>query len=371
MTDLLKPQATTPAARRKDHRGLTHLSRFEVVHYRGLDGFTLQKVAPVNLITGVNGVGKTALLEGLWLFHGRHNASLLWNANVLRRTAGAVADPVSELTRAGAIEMRGSENGSEHTFQTHMERPDPSPGADRAPPGGEPQGLPVPLVARQRTVLDGREANGALHIVATPEGQVARSGAAPPSRRPTGVLQGATREVSLTDEELEWFSDIVRAGHRDEIARVLRLVAPEASDLQVLIDRSRKPYLSVLLPDGDDRPIQDMGAGFARLCRLVFGGFTARGGILLVDEIENGLHHSILPSLWKHLRTLIQQWSVQLFVTTHSAECLDAAMEAFEDRPTDLAVHSLYRRAKNGTTGAATYTGDALTGAQSLDLELR
>ena len=56
---------------------MIHLSSFEAVHYRGIDGLSLPKLNQVNLITGVNGVGKTALIEAIWLFMGRYNSRLL------------------------------------------------------------------------------------------------------------------------------------------------------------------------------------------------------------------------------------------------------------------------------------------------------
>ena len=53
---------------------MTFLNSFEAVHYRGIDGLSFPHLARANLITGVNGVGKTAVLEAMWLFTGRYNA---------------------------------------------------------------------------------------------------------------------------------------------------------------------------------------------------------------------------------------------------------------------------------------------------------
>ena len=58
---------------------MTFLTSFQVVHYRGIDRLSLPALTPANLVTGVNGIGKTALLEAMWLFTGRHNPMLLWN----------------------------------------------------------------------------------------------------------------------------------------------------------------------------------------------------------------------------------------------------------------------------------------------------
>ena len=47
-----------------------------------------------------------------------------------------------------------------------------------------------------------------------------------------------------------------------------------------------------------------------------------KGGVLLIDEIENGLHHSALQVLWKALLLISEQHDVQVFATTHSWECI-------------------------------------------------
>ena len=86
---------------------MTFLNSFEAVRYRGIDGLSLPHLASANLITGVNGVGKTAALEAMWLFTGRYNTSLLWNANV-QRSNKPVLDPVARLAK-DALELRGSE----------------------------------------------------------------------------------------------------------------------------------------------------------------------------------------------------------------------------------------------------------------------
>ena len=46
-------------------------------------------------------------------------------------------------------------------------------------------------------------------------------------------------------------------------------------------------------------PLPVMGEGMTKIASLVLAIATAKGGIVLVDEIENGLHHSVLPKVWE------------------------------------------------------------------------
>ncbi len=87
--------------------------------------------------------------------------------------------------------------------------------------------------------------------------------------------------------------------------------------------------------------------------------------------MENGLHHLVLEEVWSHVRVWMRQWDVQLVATTHSDECIRAAMAMFEDAPDELAVHKLYRHSETGKVEAATFTAEALEGARDLGLETR
>ena len=99
---------------------MTFLTSFQVVHYRGIDGLSLPALTRANLVTDVNGVGKTALLEAMWLFTGRHNPTLLWNANV-QRSNNPVLNPVARLSR-DRLELHGVENGSHHELRTTFDK---------------------------------------------------------------------------------------------------------------------------------------------------------------------------------------------------------------------------------------------------------
>ena len=69
------------------------------------------------------------------------------------------------------------------------------------------------------------------------------------------------------------------------------------------------------------------------------------GGMLLIDEIENGLHHSTLEDVFSTLYVLAEEFDVQVVATTHSLECFRAArfaLDKFGDEA--FAYHRLDRR---------------------------
>lgn len=48
----------------------------------------------------------------------------------------------------------------------------------------------------------------------------------------------------------------------------------------------------------------------------------ARGGILLVDEIDTGIHYSVMESMWRLVCSTANRLDVQVFATTHSHDCV-------------------------------------------------
>ena len=54
--------------------------------------------------------------------------------------------------------------------------------------------------------------------------------------------------------------------------------------------------------------------------------------VVLIDESENGLHHSVLEVVWAGLAATAEQLNIQIFAATHSRECFVAAQRAFAER---------------------------------------
>ena len=205
----------------------------------------------------------------------------------------------------------------------------------------------------------------------TPSGSVLHASPDVPDGRFGCVIETARFQHAIPSDYHARYSDLVREGRKKELIKAIGLVAPNVEDMEILTDEGREPYLSIAISGERPRPLYDLGGGAVRLARLLIGFFVSQGAILLSDELENGLHHSAQREVWDRTRQWIEQWNVQLFATTHSAEFINAAIDAFSDCPEDLSIHKLYRNENTGKPEAATFTGDALEGARGLDLEIR
>ncbi len=350
---------------------MVQLNSFSVGRYRGIDGLSLPRLSKANLITGANGVGKTALIEAMWLFTGRYDPSLLWNIN-LHRTQIGLANPILRLA-GGDLELCGVENGVRHSLSFRFEKIDGRSPTERIS-GTMPEDLKnlPPAVGLIRTHLDGKPVKGdSDNIHVTPSGSVFYASPNVPAGRNGCVIESTRLQHETPDEYLGRYSALVREGRKKDLTSAICLVAPNVEDVEILADGRGASYLSVTTRGDHPRPLHDLGGGAVRLVRLLIGFFASQGAVLLADELENGLHHSTQREIWDKARQWMNQWNVQLVATTHSAEFIDAAIDAFSDRPEDLSIHNLYRNRKTGQPEASTFTGDSLVGARGLDLEVR
>ncbi len=351
---------------------MTFLNSFEAVRYRGIDGLSFPRLARANLITGVNGIGKTAVLEAMWLFTGRYNTSLLWNANV-QRSNKPVLDPVARLTK-GALELRGTEDGSCHSLKTVFQKVADIDDPRNMPVAPTPENpfMAPPIVGHIYTEMDGKSPKkGVGGMRGTPWGSVAFENQKAPTEKASCTILGTRFPVEIHNEALQQYSDMVRASHKRDFTNAINLILPKVRDVEILADEFGEPYLSAVTTEDVQLPLYALGGGVARLSQLFLGCFTSRGGVLYADELENGLHHSVFEEVWIHAREWMRQWNVQLVATTHSDECIRAAMAAFEDATDELAIHKLFRNAETGRIEATTFTGEALEGARELNLETR
>ena len=115
-----------------------------------------------------------------------------------------------------------------------------------------------------------------------------------------------------------------------------------------------------------------MGDGLHRVLDVILRLVAVQDGFLLIDEFENGLHYSIHEKLWHLIFTVATERNVQVFVTTHSDDCVKAF--------TRVSLQSeekgvLYRLVRPETPEQAhfvrRYSEETLEEAEEADVEVR
>lgn len=139
----------------------------------------------------------------------------------------------------------------------------------------------------------------------------------------------------------ERFGNLEVKKAENDIIKMLQIIA---HDLNRLAVRLTAGIPTIYADIGIEKmiPLPLMGDGIARLLRIALAITDASKGIVLIDEIENGLHYTIMKNVWKAIAYIARKYSCQVFATTHSRECIQAAHEAFtEDKKYDFLLHRL------------------------------
>ena len=116
-------------------------------------------------------------------------------------------------------------------------------------------------------------------------------------------------------------------------------------------------------------PMPQLGHGFARLFAIYSELFVTNSDLALIDEIENGIHYSALPTVFRGIREIAESKDVQSMITTHSWECVRAACEVFKDKPEDFQAIRLERDGDNIV--AVCIPGDRVLRMVEQDMEIR
>ena len=119
-------------------------------------------------------------------------------------------------------------------------------------------------------------------------------------------------------------------------------------------------------------PLQSLGDGALHLSGVALALTNSRDGFLLIDEAENGIHHSVQRDYWRMVFETAQANNVQVLATTHSFDCLRGFAQAMTDcEEVDGALVRLER--ENGTLCAVEYSERNIKAAakQRIGIEMR
>ena len=137
------------------------------------------------------------------------------------------------------------------------------------------------------------------------------------------------------DEDLTAYELMLRSdGTEQKFESLLKVLAPHLQSVRSLPagpNDQRALYAHTGL--GQAIPLALLGNGVNRLSAIYSRTLGSKAKIVLIDEIENGLHHSALVELWKGLKELSDKEGTQIFATTHSMECIAAASQIFGASP--------------------------------------
>jgi hypothetical protein len=365
------------------------LRTLRITNFRGLREFAMSGLGRVNLLVGTNNCGKTSVLEAIHMLSAPGSLAPLWRAQVRR---GEVAGSTSERPIAVAHLLHGHELAEGRGFSVVSE-------GDLGP-----QELVASIIARKLTRRDSDddEDDDAGDTAAAPEAlapmalELHWSGESPqrvrlPITRGGGLrdrttLSSRVGEVSDTrgallfiategltgDGIISMFESVVLTPDEETVLQALRTIEPAIERIASVGTYARHSSRDVrgglaMMVAGQRIPIGSMGDGIWRLLGIALALVRARGGVLLVDEIDTGLHYSVLVDMWRLVFETARSLDVQVFATTHSRDCYEALAAVTEAGRAEISL----QRIERGRTEAISFTEAEIQQAAERGLEVR
>lgn len=316
---------------------------FSVRHFKGLESIDLEGLGSFNILVGANDVGKTTVLEALFLLTGLSNLQLpvkIQNRrNFIVQTSDDLAyffcrldtDKPIELFAKSAQEQRWlsisvAESNAPQEVAVQRVR-DGGNGVDAQQVHGEAtETLPLSSVVPGPSVLryDG--------VIETPKGKPAFSAELKVLSAadiqitpvPDGEKMIIPARIFGTTAEYDGqpIADVVVNKKEGELLEILRRINPR---IERIGTRGNSAYLDV----GLDKmiPLNMFGSGMIRAANILGYCLSGNVKVLLIDEIENGLHYKGIVPLLKALLILSAREDIQIFATTHSLAILEDLQE--------------------------------------------
>lgn len=127
------------------------------------------------------------------------------------------------------------------------------------------------------------------------------------------------------------FDKTIIARKKKILLSMLRRIEPRLEDMHSLLPDGEQRIYVELEGDGDALPLPQLGHGFSRLVYLYCSLLVTDAKLALIDEVENGIHYSSLPTLFQGIQDIAANNNVQTLMTTHSWDCIKAAYKTFAD----------------------------------------
>ena len=356
--------------------------------YRGFARYQMHDLGRVNLLVGRNNSGKTTVLEALYLLGTAGDPVGLWD-NCVRR-GEIFRDPrlpesrleadVShlfhghDLTAASYISVTPDAHEAEGlsiSVNERVPRPrdeDFAVEATEAPPGGSRLSLSIRAANAGRMV--NLSARGGLEFdMAVMFSQMAR----PREAKSIRLVQFVSTQGVSTADLVRLWDEVQLAGDESLVVAMLKAIDPAIEDIRSLASAAtagpREGFVVRCANESRRLPLGSLGDGVWRMLTLAVVLARCKGGMLLVDEIDTGLHHTVMADMWRLVYDAAERLDIQVFATTHSEDCVYSLASICRDdeNASDVTV----QRIEAGRAKSVAYSETEIRAAAEHRIEVR
>jgi AAA15 family ATPase/GTPase len=305
------------------------LENLKIENFRGFESFELQQLGRVNLLVGQNNSGKTSILEAIQLLCSKTKLQSFYG---IMSNRGEYSDSDESGSISRPVDIR-------HLFHGHEIKQD-SQFSISGKDGYIWEKLVVLIEVDQNYNSEKKISN---NIYSDELNKEKDNEALKPNItwfntteqknhdnqkdlleiKPTKT-QFVTPFSLNSSEMVRIFEKFVLKPEEKVIEEAVRIIEPSIERIAAVSSTivSNRGGFAILRSDNHQRvPIGSLGDGTWRMLGLALAIVNVKDGVLLVDEIDTGLHFTAMSKMWKLIWETAKRLNVQVFATTHNSDC--------------------------------------------------
>lgn len=342
-------------------------NKIEIERFRGIASASINGFRQINLFFGKNNCGKSSLLECLFLASGVSNPLLPIHVNLMRGY---------NKTRLNDLKLDFYNLDS--TYPIHI-RLDNDETRDLKINLFEQNQNNISINADDANILSNLEEgeyglNFDFEINGKPFESQLRFGSAKSTDATRNVSSKYTESLRCIylspkydfSASIQGLKNILQNKDEHFIVEGLKIIEPRVKDFiftdkEMLVDVGLSKRI----------PVNMMGDGARKIVSLLTAIYDCKDGALLVDEISNGFHHSVMCNLWKVLINASIRNNTQLFITTHDTDSIKGLRDAALDKYNDIVAAFKLLKTSDDELKSYHYSLESLDYSINQEIEVR
>jgi AAA15 family ATPase/GTPase len=297
-----------------EHGVREHFTSIKIEQYKGLSGLELPKLNKINIFAGLNNSGKTSLLEAVYLLSLQNDIGAFFKLIRLKNKLKNLSPTWLNQSITSTVSVSGvfSHCDTSVSFEK-FEAADIDKKDDYI------------TSYNLDTHVDGRKLDNTVHTFA--HQPLIRE-----NEKVERLCNSAFKSPYFFD-----FDDVykehtksVEIKHNGKtllniIVEFLKDIDTTINDVRLVDSDEVKRFIVESSKFNDkDLDITNYGEGLQRVFYIALSFASCRNGIICIDEFETAIHYSLLIKFTKFVQELSDAFNVQVFLTSHSKECIDA-----------------------------------------------
>ncbi|NJL13996.1 MAG: AAA family ATPase [Microscillaceae bacterium] len=332
------------------------LKNIDIQNFRGFKKLEIQDFQKINLLVGKNNSGKSSVLEAIFLSCGISNPQLAINIDFFRGLIHRYTDDFRfifyKLDYNNEPCIKTSFDSDEYKRELHIK---PSKEILLRESAKQTESRIGNITTD--TDNNSQQVNGLIFRFSTKgkheqkkdfQSSIIINGGnvleIPKNYKELLRASFFLRKYGELDSTYQYLDQVISAKEKGNIIEILQEIDANITDL------SLGAHNVIYCDIGLERlvPINLMGDGINQILGILVHIANLKDGILLIDEIDNGLHYTTLKTLWKAILHASEKYKTQIFATTHSDECVSAYSQAYKEFYDSQVNLRLFRIEKKG-----------------------